>query len=61
MRRMRNIKDKYFKRDYLWDRVKLGNHRVSSWRSSGQVIKLYERWDGERYTPFYRTAYEVTD
>ncbi len=59
--RAKNIKDKYLKRECLWDRIKLGNHRISWWRLGGQMTKLYERKVGNTYTPFHAIKYEVSD
>ena len=39
-RRTRSLQAKYFRREYLWDRVKLSpRYRVSFWRLGGRLLR----------------------
>ena len=62
MQRTKNIMEKYLKRQYLWNRQRLTQcHRISEWRLGDKVVKVYERKEGNEWTPIHNTSYVVTD
>jgi len=60
--RTKNIATKYLKRTYLWNRRKLkSGHRISEWRTGGQVTKVYEKLTKDGWYPIKVVKYEVSD